>query len=162
MENPYTGTAPLLRSVLFNYEAGVELLIRAGSDVNATNYHGISPLYAAHALNIVAMLLAAGADPRLPNVEPCLMGPVVRGEVDVTMALIAAGADPSAASPRSGWTSLYIATLHCRLEIVDILLASWVDALVIDGKGKTPLRYVHCGTPGERQAIITSLVGTSL
>jgi uncharacterized protein len=67
--DPDNGMTPLMRAAAFNRNPKViELLVKAGAKVNATDHHGMTALMYA-ALNnqntqIVAALLHAGADPK--------------------------------------------------------------------------------------------------
>jgi ankyrin repeat protein len=158
VKDRHTGSTPLLHAVVHNNEANVRLLIGAGADTNVANKYGTNPLYAAQTPDVVAMLLAAHADPHLPGAEPCLNGSAVRGNVEAAKTIIAAGADPSAVGSMSGRTPLHHAAHNCNPEVLELLLAAGADALATDNKGKTPLRCIHSGTPQQRQAIIAALV----
>src|SRR5688572_26833330 len=75
---PAPVTTPLHRAVERDDVAEVARLIRAGSDIKATNRYGVAPISLACARGnaaIVDILLQAGADANtaLPEGETCLM-----------------------------------------------------------------------------------------
>lgn len=150
--------SPLLRAVHDDNAELVDLLLAAGADANATTDYGATPLYACRSPVVVARLVAAGADPRRPGAEPCLIGAAVKHNAAVAEALITAGADPSAQSPRSGKTPLHHAAQNRSLEVVEVLLAAGANVLARNLEGRTPLHSIHSGTPRQRAAFITAFV----
>ncbi len=66
------GNTPLKVSVVWGDVAATNLLIKAGADVNAKNEDGFTALHHAAVRNseqLVQLLLDAGADPTIANVE---------------------------------------------------------------------------------------------
>ena len=80
--------------------AGAKLLLERGADVNAVDHRGYTALVlAAHfdgdAVELVQLLLAAGADPHaIAEGETALSLAARRGETEVTMMLRKAAAAP--------------------------------------------------------------------
>jgi ankyrin repeat protein len=87
--------------------------IEAGSDLNAKDAYGSTPL-------IIAATF---------------------GKTGVATALIEAGADLQLKS-NDGATPLHVAAFLCRTEIVEALLANGVDKSVVDATGATALESV--------------------
>lgn len=101
----------------------VDLLIRAGADVNLANDYGVSPLsLACQNANeaMVDRLLAAGADPNQAqwSGETPLMTCAAAGAVEATKQLLAKGADPNAAEKEHGQTPLMWAASSKQPRIV--------------------------------------------
>ncbi len=110
---------------------GVELLIRAGADVNATNELGVTPLWAASengSAEVVGRLLAAGANPNvaLPRGETPLMIASRSGDAAVIELLLKYSADPDATGMR-GQTALMWAAARRNADVVKLLLEHGAD-----------------------------------
>jgi ankyrin repeat protein len=93
-----------------NNAAAVELLVRAGADVNARSKGGLTPLlFAARDGRIEAarVLLASGADvnERLPDGMSALVVAVMNANYAMAAFLLDRGADPNADA--QGWTALH-------------------------------------------------------
>jgi len=123
----------------------VKSLISSGSDVNAPNDWGWTPLYVAAAIgnrDIVDLLIAKGADVNAPNKlsETPLHLAVSNGHRDIVELLIKNGADFRAAD-EDGVTPLHTAAEQGYIDIVTLLIDKGVD---VDAKDKwiwTPLHY---------------------
>ncbi len=95
------GETPLHLAVIKSYPNLVNLLLKYGADVNATNGSGRTPLV--HAINhgrpdLVQKLLAAGANPNLPSTEgrSPLSYAAEQRNPDIIQLLLDAKADPNA------------------------------------------------------------------
>ena len=97
-EEQLGGYSPLLFAAARGHVEVGELLINAGADVNSTAGNGASPLVVAvHSghTQFGHLLLAAGAD--LDSIDAgynALHAAVLRGDLEIVQALLAAGADP--------------------------------------------------------------------
>ena len=149
----------------------VKAFIARGADVNAPSSLGVRPLaYAAGQLKdeAVALLLAAGADPNLSNVEPNRDGnaalhavsdhqarqaiPVEHG-VRIMKALLAAGANVKARNKWGAMPLQFAATR--RPELVALLLEAGADVKAADANGTTAL---HTAAHGGQRAIAQTLL----
>ncbi len=140
----------------------VQSFIARGADVNASSRLGIRPLVHAAALlraEAVALLLEAGADPRLSDEAPqrdartalhavsqhqAQQPAGIEAGVRVMKLLLAAGAIPQA---RNTWgaTALQYAAAQ-RPELVALLLEAGADVQAADVNGTTALHIaVHAG-----------------
>jgi hypothetical protein len=126
LEDSHRNTA-LMAAVKRNRVAVVRELIKAHAKVNTVDENAQSPLYAAiyRDIEIVRMLLAAGADPnfisRLAGIGfPLLITAVDQNKLEVVRALVAAGADVNVRDA-DGDTALAVAHRHDSPEMVSIL-----------------------------------------
>src|SRR5258706_11194892 len=139
----------------------VDLLIRAGSDVNAKSSDGYTPLHCAvdvdgptcrgkMPLQIIQLLVNAGA--KLEVYQHWgwtpLMSAVMEGTPDEVHALLAVGADPNHVSPDysmplfiRGCTTLMAAI--ARPEKLKLLLAAGAKIDAKDDHGKTVIEYAR-------------------
>jgi ankyrin repeat protein len=127
-------------------------LIVLGADVDARGGHSAAtPLWAAcwlrdpsDALEMVAALLEAGADPNLPGLfrEPPLQRAVDRGYVAVVRRLLDAGADLLATDP-FGMTLLMAAARSSRLALAEFLLGEGLEVNAQEDDGRTALMHAH-------------------
>ena len=106
------------------YEGNVEAVkqhLAAGTDVDAKNDDGMTPLHrAAH-----------------------------RGHKEITEMLIAKGADLNAKAGGVGETPLHQAAMTGHKEIVELLIAKGADVNAEEDEGKTPLDYAIIGKDTE-------------
>ena len=109
---------PLHMAARRGLEGHVELYLKHGADVLATNQEGETPLNAA----------CSGAE------RPSESGRYLR----VVQALLDAGADPRTAG-RKQHTPLHNACANCCPRIVDVLLQHGAKADVENGAGYTPM-----------------------
>ncbi len=95
---------PLMFAVRSGHLRAAELLVGAGSDVNAVSAFGITPtIMAVHGGNseLVELLLDRGGDPNSMEAgHTALHVAVLRGDVDAVSVLLARGADPNATVQR--------------------------------------------------------------
>lgn len=129
-----------------NLEA-VDLLLRAGADVNAANDHGVTPLSLAcenaHAA-IAARLLKGGANPNavLPvQGETVLMTAALSGNVEIVTMLLDRGAEVDARTTRSGQTALMWAISQNHRDVVGRLIERGADVRARSGSGFTPMLF---------------------
>ncbi|XP_014663141.1 PREDICTED: putative ankyrin repeat protein RF_0381 [Priapulus caudatus] len=147
-----SGETPLMYAAWVGEEAMVQMLLSHGADANATDSYGWTSLHIAVCsgrLDIVRLLLEAGADPSVADTEsgmtPLMMA-VRKGNEAAVQMLLSHGADPNAADSQ-GQTSLYYAATSVyfeassgRLNIMRLLLEAGADPNAADTKsGRTPL-----------------------
>ena len=131
-----------------NIEA-VKKHLDAGTDVNAKDEDGYTPLYAVAGgghKEVAELLIAKGADvnPKREDGATPLLIAAVAGHKEVAELLIAKGADVNA-KDKKGWTLLQHAVMMSKREIVGLLITKGADVNAkvapIDRffKGKTPL-----------------------
>jgi len=119
------GDTALLMAVHNASTAAVDILLAAGADPNRKNQQGHTPLGKACAfacLPVVASLLAAGADPNAIShgCTPCYIA-AREGNVEVLLALVAAGGDATAPGAPNGDTPAVCATGAARTYLEDPL-----------------------------------------
>jgi ankyrin repeat protein len=139
-----TGTTPLLRAAIGADVDAVRLLLEHGALVDLPNVHGVTPLMAAaghvsgrnqrvdapqaqaRAIEMLDLLLAAGAD--------------IEAKITAANRLTArVGRQPNAVSEREGQTALFGAVKFGWTNVVEFLLAKGADPHVKDALGRTPL-----------------------
>ena len=142
------GSSPLAWAAYMNDESAVDLLIRAGADVDKANdFHNVTPLALACENanpNIVAKLLAAGADPNIAQkngVTP-LMACADAGTVEGVRALIAKGADVNAREAEDDQTALMWAAAEGHAAIVKLLIDNGADVAVRSRVVEKPEPYI--------------------
>ncbi|EQC42122.1 hypothetical protein SDRG_00962 [Saprolegnia diclina VS20] len=140
------GFTPLHIACAYGIEVLALKLIKAKSNVNATNSVSWSPLHeACHRgfVSIAKELLRAGADPTAVCPEFALcpfagqtpLGEAARqGHVDVVKLLLDHGVDMNAVNALH-WTALHEAAYHNRSEIVRTLVVHGADVLVKTSRG---------------------------
>ncbi|XP_049769946.1 ankyrin-1-like [Schistocerca cancellata] len=94
------------------------------------------------AVEVVRLLLAAGADVRARDESGCttLHWAAERGDAAVVRLLLSAASDPNARSLK-GWTPLHFAAYCGRAEATAALLEAGADTGVWTNDGRTPLDY---------------------
>lgn len=124
----------------------VELLIRAGANVNAANEYGVTALALActnRSIVVVEQLLAARANPnaaQTTGVTP-LMECARTGAVAGAAALLARGASVDAAHARTGQTALMWAAAGQHPEVVRLLIDKGASVRSRSKGGFTPLMF---------------------
>jgi ankyrin repeat protein len=139
-----TGTTPLLRAAIGADVEAARLLLQHGALVDLPNVQGVTPLMAAaghvsgrnrgpdseqaqaRAIELIDLLLAAGAD-----IDATI------GSINSLTARV--GRQPNAVTDREGQTALYGAVKFGWTNVVEHLLAKGADPNVKDALGKTPL-----------------------
>jgi ankyrin repeat protein len=139
-----TGTTPLLRAAIGADVDAVRLLLEHGALVDLPNVHGITPLMAAaghvsgrggrpdseqaqaRAIELLDMLLAAGAD--------------INAKItDDSSRTANVGRQPNAVTERKGQNALYGAIRNGWGDVVEHLLAKGADPKITDALGRTPV-----------------------
>ncbi|MFZ9053208.1 MAG: ankyrin repeat domain-containing protein [Woeseiaceae bacterium] len=121
------GSTALAWAAYEDDEQAVDLLIRAGADVNKANdFHGVTPLALACAngnSRVVRKLLDAGADPDRAqwSGETPLMTCANTGAVDGATALLEHGADVNATENEEDQTALMWAVAGQHAQVVRVL-----------------------------------------
>ncbi|XP_014673036.1 PREDICTED: putative ankyrin repeat protein RF_0381 [Priapulus caudatus] len=170
--NTDSGATPLTMAGSKGDEAAVRMLLSHGANANAANSHGETSLY--HAtycgkLNIMRLLLEAGADPNVAETmsgKMPLMMAVSKGDEAVVRMLLShgadanvadsdrrntlyhavrllleAGADPNAAETQTGHTPLMMAVKEGKEAVVQMLLSHGADANAANSYGVTSLHH---------------------
>ena len=120
-----TGHTALHGAAECGHDSIVELLLKAGADINKKDYDGMTPLHLTAADNrfsTAAILIAAGAGVDTTNVggfDP-LQSAAYWGSSEMTELLLAAGANWKRKN-KDGFTALEMASLWWRTEIVEII-----------------------------------------
>jgi ankyrin repeat protein len=142
----YNGATPLHSAVRMGSVPLVETLLRAGGEVNATNWCGTTPLHIAVALaqtNVVHILLANRADPNIRDAAGATpMAQAIAKGAFLTKALIEAGADVNGAAyqrPDFITFPLHIAAGISPPDPLRVLLATRPNLEVVNTEGHTPL-----------------------
>jgi ankyrin repeat protein len=139
-------TTPLHAAVAGRCVDAVDLLMRAGVDVNAKDDFGQTVLHYAASkgdLEIIKRLIATGAD---INAEENELGytplhiALVMSKEEAALELINAGADIVRAD-RRGQTPLHLAVRKCLVRAVEELLRRGVPVNAVDAEGDTPLHH---------------------
>ena len=144
------GLHPLHNAVTMGHRDIVALLLQKGAVVGAKDKNGRTSLnyFAATAgsdIEIARMLLAAGADPDIEDVDQwTALNYVARytGNVELGKLLIAAHADVNHRKDH-GESPVGTATFHMHYEFAKMLIAAGADVDLADKDGKTPLFYLN-------------------
>ncbi|KFX88718.1 hypothetical protein V490_07449 [Pseudogymnoascus sp. VKM F-3557] len=124
----------------------IQLLVRAGADVNrASQLHGM-PLREARSFGSVQTLISAGANVNgtTPGGITALQSLITTNNIDIVQLLLNAGADANAPAPREkyGKTALQAAASQGKVPIVGLLLRHGADpnAPAYESHGVTALQ----------------------
>ena len=123
-----------------------QLLLTAGSDVNAKNRYGVAPLSLAAnngSASMVKSLLDRGAfaNTVMAEDESVLMTAARAGVEEVVNLLISAGANVNARESWRGQTALMWAAAEGNLEVLELLVSEGADVSARSDKGFTPLLF---------------------
>jgi uncharacterized protein len=140
---------PLHVAARFGQAAIVALLIRRGSDVNALNPEGETPLFAAvvsgsgQDVEVMRILLAAGADPSIRDqkwgMNPLHMA-AAHGQLAEAKLLLAAGLNVDLKEAGNDhYTALQDAIDRNHPSMVELLVKHGADFNLVNGHGLTPL-----------------------
>jgi uncharacterized protein len=117
----------------------VELLLKHGADPDENSGDPLRKACEGNASLIVTTLLAHGAKPNSPSkMNPPLIDASYWGYLEVTSALLEAGADPNLRNSQ-GYTALIVASLHGNVEIEAQLLDHGANVNLAAPDGATPL-----------------------
>lgn len=155
------GQTPLHFAAEHKAADAIKALLAAGAKVNAQNKEGETPLFCAveegAGLDIVKILLAAGADPNIAaakrNNSTPLIEAVRENQPEVLDALLSAGAKVDMAVA-NGRTALIFAIRDEALPLIRKLLAAGANPNLTDKSGSTPIMYAA----SEGMEMLTSLV----
>ena len=123
-----------------------EVLIKAGVNVNCIDKDGTPILIRAQTLEMIKLLLNAGADVNLngKNIGWTMLSKNLESNEhdaeEIIRLLIAAGADVNAKMNR-GWTALMSSVQLHNITFVKLLLAAGADINSKDDKGETALMF---------------------
>ena len=137
------GNTPLYNAAGSNRIKIVELLIKAGADINLAENFGETSLHFAAAnghAEVVKQLIAANANVNKanPNGITPLYNAAANGHAEVVKELIAANANVNKAS-YNDTTPLHIATANSRTEVVKQLIKAQANVNAKNKDGETPL-----------------------
>jgi ankyrin repeat protein len=123
------GATPLFPAVNASAEA-TKLLLDNGADPNQVARSGVTPIMFTRDAEVVALLVASGADVRARSKvgETALMDAAARGDLTAAKLLLERGADVNATDHR-GYTPLILASAHDgeAPELVRLLLSCGAD-----------------------------------
>ena len=125
----------------------VNVLIKAGADVNAKNNTNYTPLMAAvsqkNNASIVSSLLSAGADVTAKNKSlqtPFLFAVHFQDDLEVIQLLLKSGADINAIDSKD-YTALMSTVVNNKIDFMNLLLGAGADPNYKDSKGRTALTH---------------------
>ncbi|KAJ4257543.1 hypothetical protein NW762_008667 [Fusarium torreyae] len=140
---------------------GCELLLRAGSYINARTKSGSTALSVAANANfveIVECLVAHGADPNIPDYERPLHIAVDWGNLEMVQVILSGRLFPHIdAKDGSNFTALGIAASAGRLDIVSILLDHGADPNLRNGRQNSSSPLHLAAINGHRSVMIELL-----
>jgi len=126
------GSTPLHWAVFNGDVAEAKRLLRAGADVNRSNYYGASPMTLAAEVGnaeMLKVLLEAGADVDSPNPEgqTALMAVARTGNVEAARLLLDHGAKVDAKERWGGQTALMWASARRHPKMMELLIERGAD-----------------------------------
>ena len=133
---------PLHEAIINGNAAAVQELIDDGYDVNTLDRFGDTALSEAAAhrhIDIVLMLLDAGADLNLGNETPLYIA-AGNGHIDIIQILIDAGADLNSVN-HLNQTPLYFAIYNNQVPIASLLITEGADVNLGNYESNTPLHF---------------------
>lgn len=139
-----------VRAALKGRRKVVRRAIEQGTDVNATNRQGKTPLmvsaFNGH-LEIVRLLLKNGAqvDMTDPQGRTALMFASTGSFPETVELLLDRGANPNTTDQGEGWTPLMFAAAEGNREVVQVLLSHGADPSLSDRDGDTALTFAQNG-----------------
>lgn len=129
--------------------AMVDLLLRSGAGVSATNRYGITSLYLACTTGnagILSSLLDAGANPHFAiGGETPLLCAARTGNTEALRVLLARGADVKAREPAKGQTALMWAAAENNAPAIKLLIEAGADVQTRTPGGFTALLFAVRG-----------------
>jgi ankyrin repeat protein len=140
-------------------EPAVTALLRAGSNPNASDANGDTPLFmfvaSARGLGckqeVLSALLKAGAQPTQADRHglSALERAVQLRDGATVATLLAAGAEPNHAEPQERRTALHWAAVGGNADIVRMLLRAGARPDALDSQGRTPAQWANGNAPIE-------------
>jgi ankyrin repeat protein len=127
-------TTPLNLAVFHNRTNAVEMLIRAGADVNQIDSRGFAPLHFAvlrNNLQALSLLLRHKANPNAASAQ-LFSRPRMAGPPGFAMA-------PVESQPPIGETPLHLAAMLGETSLIEALLKSGANVNATNGSSRTPL-----------------------
>ena len=127
----------------------VNILIKAGAEVNMPDHTGVTPIIEACKQgqeDITRLLLfefGAHVNAVDTDRESSLMAAASRGYVDLVKLLLEDGADVNLAKYQDGTTALMLPSIHGLIDIVSLLLEHDADYHATNSKGETALDVIH-------------------
>lgn len=134
-QEPQTPTEKLINAAYAGDITMVEQLLKEGVDVNFKDSYGYTPMYSAAShgkKDVVELLIANGANINNDQ-SPPLYGALEGGYKDIALLLIKKGANLN--------SSLRIAIVYGRADIVEFLIANGADVNAKNNNGDTALHY---------------------
>jgi ankyrin repeat protein len=132
---PFNRTeTPLNLAVFHNRTNAVDMLIRAGADVNQADSSGFAPLHFAvlrNDLQVLSLLLQHKANPNAASAQ-LFSGPRMLGPRRFDMA-------PVDSQPLIGETPLHLAAMLGKTNLIELLLKSGANVNATNGWSRTPL-----------------------
>ena len=148
IDEKWEGSIPLLHATSEGHTEIVELFLRHGTDVNASNVSGATPLHVAcqkrysHIVNVILSLSKNVAVDTLDGAGfTALHLASERGYQEIVKLVLAHGVNVNKAD-RSGCTPLLLASRERHCEVVQLLLDRVAKVDVPDDHGRTALCYV--------------------
>lgn len=141
-----SGFTPLHWAAEYGRVEVVDLLLRSGADINATENHGETPLQIAvrgDQFQVIKLLIERGADTNVPGQsEPLVYYLALSSAVSPeTESLLAEACGLVGEGTRSGDTYLHYACRSPHLDVLNDALRKVPDVNVADASGDTPLHY---------------------
>ena len=130
----------------------VQLLLRAGAEVNLIDNNGWTALMSANNRDVIRVLVDAGADPDAMDVNgwTALM---LLDDLDLVAVLLAEGAGIDKENSY-GWTALMWAAFNGFGEKVKLLLGAGADVEFRDNQGRTALLLAYRGNRNAVEVLI--------
>ncbi|XP_067660652.1 uncharacterized protein [Haliotis asinina] len=152
-----TRDTPLHTAAGFGYAECVDVLLKAGADVNVQNNTGDTPLHRAAgqgSTECVDVLLKAEADVnvRSNTGDTPLHTAAGHGSIECVDVLLKAGANVNVQN-NTGDTPLHTAAGHGSIECVDVLLKAGVNVNVQNNTGDTPLHAANAAMWGANETV---------
>ncbi|XP_062575733.1 uncharacterized protein LOC134237623 [Saccostrea cucullata] len=137
----YTPFTPLILSVLLKSVDIVDILLKAGADVNVCDANGNTPLdFAIYTseINTIKTLIEAGTDlNRCENGTPPLVFAAKLNNTDAVKSLLTNGAHCNYRT-EDGTTALYFASKNGNIDMVKTLFEFGADYSIYKNKDKSP------------------------
>jgi ankyrin repeat protein len=141
------GKSPLMLAVTMRHLSIVQILCKAGADLDGIDDLGRTALIIAASngdLAIAEYLILRGAKLEKRDHQfglTALMFAACNGHSQVATALINAGADINCRSKPDGWTASMWAAMNGNLDVVRVLVDAGADFSLKDNAGETALSY---------------------